>query len=91
MDEHAVDTDADPARVWAALPGTITAALTGRRGPWLTHALACRCDGDPARFAPVAGVTVPGFRVARVEPRRLLRRIARRAETYTSICNKEDR
>lgn len=73
--------------MWAALPRAIAAAFGGRRGPSFARVLACRYDGDPARFAPVAGATLPGFRVARVEPDRLLElegehRFARYALTF---------
>ena len=73
--------------MWAALPGAIAAAFGGRRGPSLAWVLACRDDGDPARFAPGAGAKLPGFRVARVDAGRLLglegeHRFARYALTF---------
>jgi hypothetical protein len=69
IDEHSVPVDAPPERVWAALVGMLGRS---RAAAPLARALGC----DPRELTPGfdggAGQSLPGFRVVRSEPGRLL-------------------
>lgn len=72
LDEHVVDVEAPVAHVWRELRGGLAAAFDRPRGRRLAAWLACREMRADRPFDGRVGATVPGFRVARVEPPREL-------------------
>jgi hypothetical protein len=71
IDEHSIEIDAAPERVWPALVNTVGSSFGGRAGPLFARVLGCaetEMRGDPG----FAGSTVVGFRVAEAQPPVLL-------------------
>lgn len=62
IDEHAIEIDADPASVWAAVLDVASRSFSHRRGESLARALGC---ADRAASGPLStvGATRPGFHV----------------------------
>jgi hypothetical protein len=69
VDQHAVLVEASAACAWTAVGAVVSGAFTSRGAGVAARALGC--SDTQARGSPLErGSTVPGFRVARVEPAR---------------------
>jgi len=85
IDEHTQRVDASADAVWAALSKVLRREMGG--GEWFARLLGCDPVQGTREFSGRPGETVPGFRVAEVEPGRRLalrgrHRFARYALTF---------
>lgn len=71
LDRHAVPTGSPLEAAWDALVRTLARSFGGRRRGRFARLLGCRDLGE-GRFEGRVGDTLPGFRVVRAEPPRLL-------------------